>query len=73
MIGEKPGWLIEGEGEWLAAFRFDRSPNLMSLKTSTLRTVRVGRPGGHVGEAQRLLENLADRASRSARREAGAA
>jgi hypothetical protein len=73
LIGEKPGWLIEGEGEWLAAFVFDRSPNLMSLKTSTLRSVRVGGLEAHVREVERLLENLADRASRSSRREVGAA
>ena len=72
-IAAKAGWLIEGEGEWIAAIAFDRSPNLMSLKTSTLRTVRVGGLEEHVRAARHLLEDLADRASRSSRRGVGAA
>lgn len=72
-ITERPGWLIEGEGEWIAAFAFDRAPSLMSLKTSTLRTVKVGGLEAHIGEASRLLDRIADHAARSAERGAGAA
>ena len=72
-IAESAGWLIEGEGEWLAAFRFDRSPNLMSLKTSTLRTVHASGLSEHVREVEAMLQTLVDRASRSSRRDAGAA
>ena len=73
LVAEKPGWLIEGEGEWLAVFCFDRSPNLMSLKTSTLRTVRLDGLEEHARECERLLGALADRAARGSRREVGAA
>ena len=72
-IAEKSGWLIEGEGEWLAAFAFDRSPSLMSLKSSTLRKVEPAELEAFVRETAAILEMVADRADRSGARDAGAA
>lgn len=73
LIAERPGWLIEGEGEWLAAFYYDRAENLMSLRTSTLRVVGVESLEDHVRDVYRVLGALADRGSRSQGRGAGAA
>jgi hypothetical protein len=72
-IAEKPGWVIEGEGEWVAAFYFDRSPNLMSLKTSTLRKVKLDALEEHARDAYRVLTSVAERSSRAEARDAGAA
>lgn len=72
-IAEKPGWLIEGEGEWIAAFYFDRAASVMSLKSSTLRTVKVDQLDDHVRDASRLLGRIADRDARTATRGVGAA
>jgi hypothetical protein len=72
-IAEKSGWLIEGEGEWLAAFIFDRSPSLMSLKSSTLRKVEPAGLEEFVRETAAILEMVADRADRAGGRNAGAA
>lgn len=72
-IAEKPGWIIQGEGEWIAASYFDRSENLMSLKTSSLRTARLDGLGGFVKDSGDLLGLVADRASRWSARDLGAA
>jgi hypothetical protein len=72
-IAERPGWLIEGEGEWLAAFYFDRAESLMSLKTSALRVARIQALEEHARDAYRVLEAVADRGMRPLERGAGAA
>jgi hypothetical protein len=72
-IAEKPGWVIQGEGEWLAAFYYDRSTNLMSLKPSALRSSPLERLDDHVRDAELLLDKLADRGARFASRDLGAA
>ncbi len=72
-IAEKSGWMIEGEGEWLAAIYFDRSDNLMSLKTSTLRTVSTENLEEFVREADAVLDRIADRGHRGDLQGVGAA
>ncbi len=72
-IAERPGWVVQGEGEWLAAFYYDRSPNLMSLKSSNLRSVRLEHLQDHVRDAGKLLDRVADRGIRYASRDLGAA
>ena len=72
-IAERPGWLIEGEGEWLAAFYFDRAESLMSLKTSALRVAPIEALEEHVRDAYRVLEAVADQGMRPQKRGAGAA
>ena len=72
-IAERPGWVIQGEGEWLAAFYYDRSPNLMSLKSSNLRSAKLDQLQDHVRDAVALLDKLADRGIRFASRDLGAA
>ncbi|MDB5353193.1 MAG: hypothetical protein JWN86_4440 [Planctomycetota bacterium] len=72
-ISEKPGWVIEGEGEWIAACYFDRSENLMSLKASRLRIVKAEQLEDHVRDATLMLGRIADRDARSSARGVGAA
>ncbi len=69
-ISEKPGWIIQGEGAWVVALYFDRSENLMSLKTSSLRVVRPVKLAEHVGLSLSLLNQIAMAASRPMRRDA---
>jgi len=71
-IAESPGWLIEGEGEWVAAFHYQRADGAVSLKPSTLRTVGLDALEDHAREAYRRLSEIADRGARPAR-DAGAA
>ena len=72
-IAEKPGWIVQGEGEWVAALYFDRSENLMSLKTSSLRTVDLHSLDAFTREAARLAGRVAEGASRTMARGVGAA
>ncbi len=72
-IAEKPGWLIEGEGQWIACYYFDRTENLMSLKTSKLRIVQPDQLADHVREATRILERIAARDRQTSSHDVGAA
>ena len=71
-MAKTPGWLIEGEGEWVAAFLYHRVEGALSLKPSTLRTVGLDALEDHAREAYRRLSEIADRGARPAR-DAGAA
>ena len=51
----------------------DRATDLMSLQTSTLRSVKVDALEDYVRETARLLDRLADRGERAAGRGIGAA
>ena len=72
-LADRPGWLIEGEGEWVAAFSLDRPESSMSLKGASLRHFALNDRDIFAQEAVALLGRIADRGDRSAERGAGAA
>ena len=72
-ISAQKGWIIQGEGEWIVALMFDRSENLMSLKTSLLRQVPLDQLKEHVDQATSLLDHLVETVSRQHLRDFGAA
>lgn len=67
-LADRPGWVLDGEGDWLAALYYD-VPKGLSLRLPGFR-----RPGpeaieGHLAEALEILENLASRAERAVGRD----
>ncbi len=64
-LGETAGWLIEGEGDWVAAFMFDRAGSVAAMKSSTLRSVDLNSLERFTQDAYLVLSEVANRGARS--------
>lgn len=56
-LAGKPGWIIEGEGEWLAAMYYEAAPDA-SRNYGGLRIASAGEMSDHVAEASSMLDKI---------------